>query len=221
VLRCLEKDREKRFRDVGQLAVALGSFAPKRARSSVDRVLRTLEASGKPVAQSPPSGPGRAAFADTVSVNDARERTNASWGHTGGTRKGRRDWRTLVGVGAGVGIAAIVGVVAMTPRSREPAASAAPPTASSASGGLLAQPAPLPAPTQTPSATSTAEESSTAPALATAAPKLTVPTRASAHPAATSAPSATAVRGAAAAPTCRIVTDYDNEGQPHFKKVCN
>ena len=44
VLRCLEKDRDLRFQNVGELAMALREFVPQRAWGSVDRVLRTTEA---------------------------------------------------------------------------------------------------------------------------------------------------------------------------------
>ncbi len=46
VLRCLEKDRERRYDNIAQLAHALLEFAPKRARSSVARISRTFEAAG-------------------------------------------------------------------------------------------------------------------------------------------------------------------------------
>ncbi|MFZ5896537.1 MAG: serine/threonine protein kinase [Myxococcota bacterium] len=40
VLRCLEKDRTRRFENVGELAVALAPFAPPRSRICVERILR-------------------------------------------------------------------------------------------------------------------------------------------------------------------------------------
>ncbi len=47
VARCLEKDRERRFQSVGELAVALESFGSNRARASVERVLGTLRKAGR------------------------------------------------------------------------------------------------------------------------------------------------------------------------------
>jgi serine/threonine-protein kinase len=44
--RCLERDREARFSNVAELAVALVPFAPKRARGSAERVSRVLTAAG-------------------------------------------------------------------------------------------------------------------------------------------------------------------------------
>src|SRR5258706_8177822 len=46
VLRCLEKDRERRYQNVAELAVALSSLAPKSGPGAADRVLRSVLASG-------------------------------------------------------------------------------------------------------------------------------------------------------------------------------
>src|SRR5204862_6206194 len=43
VLRCLEKDRARRYPNVGKLAVDLIPFAHKRARVSVERIARLVE----------------------------------------------------------------------------------------------------------------------------------------------------------------------------------
>jgi serine/threonine-protein kinase len=43
--RCLEKDREKRFQNTGELAIALLPFAPRRARLSVERAVSLARAS--------------------------------------------------------------------------------------------------------------------------------------------------------------------------------
>jgi serine/threonine-protein kinase len=48
VLKCLEKDREQRYRDVGELAKALLDFAPKRAAASVERILRVVALAASP-----------------------------------------------------------------------------------------------------------------------------------------------------------------------------
>ena len=42
ILRCLEKDRARRFQDVAELAAALGPYAPARARVYVERVWRAF-----------------------------------------------------------------------------------------------------------------------------------------------------------------------------------
>src|SRR6202041_2116525 len=46
VARCLEKDRARRFQNVGELAVALEALGPKNAHVSVERILGTLRKAG-------------------------------------------------------------------------------------------------------------------------------------------------------------------------------
>jgi serine/threonine-protein kinase len=46
IMRCLEKDPARRFHDVGELAVALYPFAPRRARISAERCCYVLKSAG-------------------------------------------------------------------------------------------------------------------------------------------------------------------------------
>jgi serine/threonine-protein kinase len=46
ILRCLEKDRTRRFATVAELAHALAPYAPRRARLSIERVSRVIESAG-------------------------------------------------------------------------------------------------------------------------------------------------------------------------------
>ncbi|MBX3230980.1 MAG: protein kinase [Labilithrix sp.] len=46
VMRCLEKDRDRRYQHIGELATALLPFAPERSRSSAERILRVVQTSG-------------------------------------------------------------------------------------------------------------------------------------------------------------------------------
>jgi hypothetical protein len=63
-MRCLEKDPARRFHDVGELAIALYSFAPRRARISAERCCYVLKNAGLSDAEfelpsmNPPSIPG-------------------------------------------------------------------------------------------------------------------------------------------------------------------
>jgi serine/threonine-protein kinase len=57
VLRCLEKDRARRYANVGKLAVDLIPFAHKRARQSVERIARLVESTGSTRVELPPSIP--------------------------------------------------------------------------------------------------------------------------------------------------------------------
>src|SRR6185436_438308 len=65
ILRCLEKDRDKRYGNVARLAVALRDFASARGRQSVETILRTTEPTGQvavsaaPAAAPPPGDGGR------------------------------------------------------------------------------------------------------------------------------------------------------------------
>jgi serine/threonine-protein kinase len=46
VATCMEKDRRRRYRNVAELALALLPFAPKRARTSVERISGIIQAAG-------------------------------------------------------------------------------------------------------------------------------------------------------------------------------
>jgi serine/threonine-protein kinase len=93
VMRCLEKDRERRLQNVGELALALLAHAPERARPSGDRILRTLQA-----AQSPAG-----VFGSMTSVAPAGKPrvVEASWGRTA-SRTPRRDRSALAALAAAV-----------------------------------------------------------------------------------------------------------------------
>jgi eukaryotic-like serine/threonine-protein kinase len=70
--RCLEKDRARRYANVGELAVALADYGSPRARASVERILGTLGQAGASTAVLPPSTSAPASLEDgaaaTVSV---------------------------------------------------------------------------------------------------------------------------------------------------------
>jgi len=70
VLHCLEKDREKRYHTVADLAKALLPLASERMRATVTRIVRIVEAPGGTTASLslPPSGRLSAAAATSVSV---------------------------------------------------------------------------------------------------------------------------------------------------------
>jgi serine/threonine-protein kinase len=64
VFRCIEKDREKRYSDVSELALALGDFATPRGRHSVETIVRTVKQ-------------GRQVRAPRVSTSELTPSTNA------------------------------------------------------------------------------------------------------------------------------------------------
>ena len=97
VMRCLEKDRERRFQDVGGLAAALANFGPQRARGSVERIARTL-AAGIPAS---PPGEGETMHAHAVSAPSG---TVPPWETGAGTRKRRTS--ALLGASMAAALAA-------------------------------------------------------------------------------------------------------------------
>ncbi|MDI1482456.1 serine/threonine-protein kinase [Polyangium sp. y55x31] len=80
ILRCLARNREERFRDVGELAAALAPYAPAHARVYVERVGRVVRGRGGRTGSMPESAP---TFAEQTS---ARAMTSATSG-TAATEK--------------------------------------------------------------------------------------------------------------------------------------
>jgi serine/threonine-protein kinase len=80
VLKCLEKDRTRRYESVGLLAVDLLPFAPRRSRVSVERISGVMRSSGLSatgLATPPSSDPS-----EQVGTQGAWGQTNASGGRT-------------------------------------------------------------------------------------------------------------------------------------------
>jgi serine/threonine-protein kinase len=187
ILKCLEKDRDRRYQNVAELAVALGPFGPKRCRASVERTSRIIHAAGLsdstfglPIASEAPAGPPAGA-------------TNASWGQTArATRK--KAWLGLV---AALGLVGIAGVATLwVVRSKladagppEVVASSQPSVASLPSVTELAPNVPSTLPVPPPEVASAA---SSTPPVSTAATKanrgVSAPKLASARPLVSSAP---------------------------------
>src|SRR5262245_34511046 len=117
ILKCLEKDRENRFRTLGELAIAMLELAPPRARVSIDRVCGVISAVGVPESVLPagvaPSGPKIITGARStdgsrrVITGDSSAETVSTFGTTASEGRGRR---TVFVVGAiAVAVAAAVG----------------------------------------------------------------------------------------------------------------
>jgi serine/threonine-protein kinase len=179
VLRCLEKNREQRYRNIAELAVALAPFAPKRARRSVERVSQIIQAAGLSVGAlaAPPSS------GDQGPVDG---HTQASWGETKPPRGGRS---AAIGLGV-LGVTAMLGVVAVIVGRGRPSEGSPTATAiATATATLTATATPIA------TATSTAIASATPTDAAAGAPP-------QASAASTHAPSAGAkAKGSAAKPT--------------------
>jgi serine/threonine protein kinase len=82
ILRCLERDRATRYRDVAELAAALVEYAPKRARVSLERISGILKSTGQTTGA--PSVPP----ASEPASEPVPRGTVAAWGQTaaGGSR---------------------------------------------------------------------------------------------------------------------------------------
>jgi serine/threonine-protein kinase len=228
IMRCLEKDAERRFRNIGEFALALETFGPKRARASIDRILGTMEAAGMSALPASSGGIAPSDLGSTQAPVQATPGTVGSWGTTGpGPLQGKR---AIVGAAIGGGLLVLVGGVLLLAK-KGAAPDAHPSTASAA---MVASQPPLTSP---PPALSLAPAlDSTAPASLPVAPVAVVPTALanpapsptattatrSARPAAVahSAPAAEAPPHPAAKVNCTPPYYYDANGTRVFKKEC-
>jgi serine/threonine protein kinase len=224
IFKCLEKDRSRRYRNVAELALALLPFAPKRARGSVERISGIIQAAGLSAsALAVPPSPHSPQAADGTQVS------GGTLPALGRTTIGSRDGKTVI-VGAGVlGALALVGGVSFailssrTPGHHDepqPVASFPPAALRSATLAVATIPPPVLGETAialpAPPAAST-PEAPTLPPPAVAPSKIGKPKTVPTGPATTPAQGAVT---AAPAPICTVATDYDSDGQPHFRKVC-
>jgi serine/threonine-protein kinase len=226
ILRCLEKDRSHRFRNVAELALALFPFAPKRAKASVERISGIIQAAGlsQSALELPP----------TPQV-EATQKSESTFKPVGQTMPGsKRSWGAVLWP-ALVGALVVVGGVTFALSGRfaskpSPAPMSSPPvpvevpTGAVAPSGAVATAAAPPAdvPQLAGAQASTRDAATQTVATTTAIPIGEPPkTRNSSRPApAGPAMGAAATPKPSAGPNCTVVTDYDSEGQPHFKKVC-
>ena len=136
IFRCLERNRTRRYESVGELAVALLPYAPKRSKISVERISGVLRAAGFAATALAPSSDNAA--------QGSSAGTAASWGKTAGP-KARRPWLAVSAVGvalaaAGVGWHLTRGAASAVPSAGTTASPAPPPTTKSV------PPPPTPAP---------------------------------------------------------------------------
>ncbi len=100
IFKCLEKDRRQRYRNVGELALALLPFAPKRAKGSVERISGILQAAGM----------SASALAVPASPPVGSTQASGTFGSVGRTTVGTTSRKTAVGASL-LGAVALVGVV--------------------------------------------------------------------------------------------------------------
>jgi hypothetical protein len=173
ILRCLEKERDRRYANVAELAWALLPFAPGRARASVERI------SGV-VGFGPPSS-GTATSSPTIDGTLHAPATMPPVGRT--TMGGGRRRNRLALIAGAVGAVVVVGGVALM--ATRPTTTGGPPAANAAAAGradpAMAQtPEPPKAPetTKTPGPTSVAlapEGTAVVPPVVAEAPAAQVP----------------------------------------------
>lgn len=244
IFRCLDKDRSRRYQSVGELAVALLPFGPRRSKSSVDRIAGVMSAAGlsSTALAPPPSSDDRDDLVAGVG-------TVAPWGRTT-LGNGRGRWLMIAGVGAVVA-AGIAATVLHSRSGVDPSASASTIAASSAPPEAVAthpvpvansaEPPPLVAPADSAQVNAAVTASSVTPSPDVSAPPLAHVSRKSpgaAHPAAAAPPSppnpapppAVAPRSAPPpvatsapaphGPDCTQKYYFDAQGNKHFRPEC-
>ena len=104
VQRCLEKERDKRYANVAELAQALLGLAPKRGAHSVDSIVRIIGSAGLSTSAPPPA----AASSEALPPPRLTAPTMPSWGHKTAPRSLRRT-AALISIAA---VTALAGVLA-------------------------------------------------------------------------------------------------------------
>jgi len=99
--KCLEKDKRHRFRNIGELALALLPFAPKRAKASVERISGIIQAAGL------------SASALAVPASPPVDATRASQGTLPAVGRTMSESRTGKKTGVGAAVAGAVVLVAL------------------------------------------------------------------------------------------------------------
>ncbi len=240
VTRCLEKDRRRRFANVAELAVALLPFAPKRARTSVERISGIIQGAGLSVSGGMMQQVSQTAMAPSYGT----QVFDGTLPPVGRTTVGspRRKAAVGVGIAGGVVLVALVGAMFMLKRaktsSEEPQAAAQtaaspavppPAQAPTAAAVLAAAPvAPAPvaaAPVQTASAAQPALAPAPEPAVTTSkkkSPNVPAPSPSppAAHPAAPAPAPPAPAPAASAAAKCDPPYYFDANGNRMFKKEC-
>ncbi|HXX67518.1 MAG TPA: serine/threonine-protein kinase [Polyangiaceae bacterium] len=215
LFKCLQKDRQNRYQNVAELAVALLPFAPARAKASVDRISGIVRAAGLsdsgleanlPPESEPPTSVRRAnvsPFAPTSAGGPARA-------------------RALLRVVGIVGIGLVIGAGVWFVRHRRPILQAQ----TSAVGAALESQKPPVSPVS-----AHAEPPASGGPVVQATPAAHAGGLAAANgpgPARSGAPvglapglgSAPAPAHAASPPSCRLVSSFDKDGNEHFMQLC-
>jgi serine/threonine-protein kinase len=176
VHRCLEKEPQARFANVGELARALQPFAPSRSLVSIERVLRVIESrtenSLPPAAQTTTAGaepPERSEFHDAPTLA-----TNSSWHTSSRLRSGRTGRRLALGALAALAVAGVgVTVVVATRQPAQKQTAAAAPASATAAASAAAPPATQPATQPSTASQSPTDDTTASPTSPAATPAST------------------------------------------------
>jgi serine/threonine-protein kinase len=201
ILRCLEKDRNNRYKNVGDLAVDLGAFGSSRGRVSMENILRTLQIS-KPDALLPSTQEPSAAREGSRTIEPLGQTQTAL------PMKGVSGRAVLFGVA--IGLLLLIGAIGFR--------------------SLLSSSRPQPAPVAQPSMTAAPVPVAVPPVAAEPLPAVSAPAASSAESRGTAATSPAesgkkAVPAAARpAPKPKANCDpnfyLDAQGEKHFKPEC-
>ncbi|MGD0527038.1 MAG: serine/threonine-protein kinase [Polyangiaceae bacterium] len=225
ILRCLEKDRTRRFGDVAELARALIPFSPRSALS-LERIAGVIGSSGTAPASVGPTPPA-------PQMPQAHGMTGASWGQTGpdgATAPARSSKGVIIALAAAFGVVVLgSGLTILLARKATPSTASSPTTGAppaatdvpAPSGSVVAlEPLASAAPGATASAAPTPSETAsatTAPTAVTAPPTTTKPVAGggATHPVPVAAT-------AAAKPKANCDPPYfvDAAGHRQYKKEC-
>jgi eukaryotic-like serine/threonine-protein kinase len=210
ILKCLEKDARQRYSNIGELALALLPFAPKRAKGSVERISGIIQSAGLSASAlavpASPKGGGTQVSSGTLPPVG---RTTA------GVSRGRS-----AAIGAGVfGVLAIAAGASFvllhkkTPEPQDqPQAASSQVAASTVSSPSPSTPTtPTPTPTPTPIATPTPTATPITPATVTPPPAETTKKKAPAAPLAAPPPAKT---------NCSPPYFFDGAGHKQYKPEC-
>ncbi len=219
VLRCLEKDRARRFQNMAEMAEALAPFGTAGARTSLERIRGMLGVAAGPVSAVDFGAPSTGSVDGTAS-------TAVAWQNQTGSKRGGK-----VAIGVGASAAALVAVVGAALALHK---SPAPPAAAAAAQAPATTAAPIPSATA-PAALTPAAEPQAQPQPAPVAAPVAVPVAATAPPAVTAGHAArpatvaphpgapTASPPPAAAPAkarCEPPYYFDAQGNRVFKPEC-
>jgi serine/threonine-protein kinase len=185
VMRCLQKDPQLRFQDVGALAMAIAPYGPPDSRTVAERIARVIRSSRASVPSLRPEASSSGSDALSAAASSGVARTDIGFGTVATTSNKRSSALPLL-LGAGAGVAAGIVLVFLLLRGHRaapdssavaPLPGAAPSVSSAPLPSTAAQAVELPLPSASAAAEdlATATVPSTAPAPAPSAPAVARP----------------------------------------------